>query len=428
MMTTDTFSQLPAITMPIPAIPRRDTPPPLTSDPSTVEFDCASLERFAADEARRWTTWGAARDGARMIISRRQRLCAALVAVLIAACGVLAPHAFVLLLVGFVTFAYLLAGVYKVVLLLRGERAGAGIGADAAAIAAGDLPVYSVLVPLYHEGAIVPVLVQRLLALDYPPDRLDILLLVEEDDIETRDALDACVLPPQMEVIVLLPGRPRTKPRALNVGLAYARGEFVVVYDAEDRPARDQLRKAVAAFRALPRRVVCLQARLNFYNRHQSLLTRMFAIDYAIWYDMLLPGLVAERAVVPLGGTSNHFRVAALRRMGGWDPYNVTEDADLGVRIARANLQIMMLDSITEEEAVARVFPWLRQRSRWIKGYIQTYLVHMRHPARLAREIGPRAYLDFQILVGGTSLMLIINPIMWALTLSYFAAKGTPLG
>lgn len=430
MIESDTYSNLPAVTMPIPALPRPralDMAPPLRDDPPTVEFEIASLQRFADDEARRWSTWGAARNGARTTMSRRQWLGTTLVAVAAIVCCVLVPHDVLLTLVAFITFAYLIAGVYKIALLLRGERVG-GASADAGNIGDDQLPLYSVLVPLYREGTIVPMLVQRLLDLDYPADRLDILLLVEDDDTDTRDALDACELPAHVQVIIVPPGQPRTKPRALNVGLAYASGEFIVVYDAEDRPERDQLRKAVDAFRALPRRVVCLQARLNFYNRHQSLLTRLFAIDYAIWYDMLLPGLVAKRAVVPLGGTSNHFRVVALRRMGGWDPYNVTEDADLGVRIARVGLQIRMLDSITWEEAVARTRPWVRQRSRWIKGYIQTYLVHMRRPTRLAREIGPRAYLDFQLLLGGTSLMLLINPIMWTLTLSYFVAKGTPLG
>jgi cellulose synthase/poly-beta-1,6-N-acetylglucosamine synthase-like glycosyltransferase len=283
-----------------------------------------------------------------------------------------------------------------------------------------------VLVPLFHEGTFAPVLVDQLLTLDYPADRLEVLLLVEAEDDETRGALARCDLPEHVQVVVVAPGTPRTKPRALNAGLAYAGGEFVVVYDAEDRPEPLQLRKAVAAFRSLPRRVVCLQARLNFYNRHQSLLTRLLSVDYVVWYDMMLPGLVSDRAMVPLGGTSNHFRVEALRRLGGWDPYNVTEDADLGVRIARAGLRVRMLDSITWEEAVAQVRPWVRQRSRWIKGYMQTYLVHMRHPIMLFRQIGPRAYLDFQLLLGGTSLLLLVNPIMWALTIAFFAAKGTP--
>ena len=341
-------------------------------------------------------------------ITGRQKLILGALCVAIAICAFTLPYVLVLAPVAFITFAYLVAGVYKAVMLLRGQQdVGHGTGsvaADPHAILDHELPIYTVLVPLYREGKFAPVLVEQLLALDYPQNQLQVLLLVENDDAETWLALEECALPRHIQMIGVPTGMPRTKPRALNVGLAWARGEFVVVYDAEDRPERDQLRKAVAMFRALPRRAVCLQARLNFYNRHQSLLTRLFSMDYTIWYDMLLPGMTGKQTIVPLGGTSNHFRIDALRRLGGWDPYNVTEDADLGVRIARARLSVMMLDSVTWEEAVARVPQWVRQRSRWVKGYMQTYLVHMRHPAQLLRQVGPRAFLDFQIMVGGSSL------------------------
>jgi cellulose synthase/poly-beta-1,6-N-acetylglucosamine synthase-like glycosyltransferase len=283
-------------------------------------------------------------------------------------------------------------------------------------------------VPLHREGRILPYLVRRLQSLDYPTDRLEVLLLIESDDIETRSALSNFVLPPHMRPVIVKAGQPRTKPRALNVGLAHARGEFLVIFDAEDRPERDQLRKAVATFRALPRRVICLQARLNFYNIRQSVLARVFAVDYVQWYYMLLPGLVGKRAFTPLGGTSNHFRIRALRRLGGWDPFNVTEDCDLGVRIARSGLDVALLDSTTWEEAVTRIRPWIRQRSRWVKGYFQTYLVHMRHPVRLWCEMGPRAFIGFQLLVGGSSLVLLLNPLMWLLTLTYMLSSATPLG
>lgn len=425
-LSADTYPNLPAITQPMSVEALAGA-----IHEASAGRDGAWLD-VSADEGRRWTGWGAARNGARTTITGRQKLIVGALAIAIAVCAVTLPYALVLAPVAFITFAYLMAGAYKAVVLLRGERSvGHAVGSipvDPAAIPDDELPTYTILVPLYHEGKFAPVLVEQLTAIDYPQNRLEVLLLVEQDDAETRSALEGCVLPRHMRMIGVPAGMPRTKPRALNVGLAWARGEFVVVYDAEDRPEPDQLRKAVAMFRALPRRVVCLQARLNFYNRHQSLLTRLFSMDYAIWYDMLLPGMVGTQTIIPLGGTSNHFRVAALRRLGGWDPYNVTEDADLGVRITRAQLSVMMLDSVTWEEAVARVPQWIRQRSRWVKGYLQTYLVHMRHPGQLLRQVGPRAFLDFQIMVGGSSLILLVNPIMWALTVVYFLSKGTPLG
>jgi cellulose synthase/poly-beta-1,6-N-acetylglucosamine synthase-like glycosyltransferase len=350
-------------------------------------------------------------------------LCIALVA---GAFGL--PNALLLAPVAFITFTYLVAGTYKAVMLARCERVQDTVAVDAYALLDEDLPMYTVLVPLYREGKFAPVLVKQLQTIEYPAHQLEVLLLVEGDDEETWRALEECALPSHMRIVGVPAGGPRTKPRALNVGLSWAQGKFIVVYDAEDQPERDQLRKAAAMFRALPRRVVCLQARLNFYNRHQSLLTRLFSMDYAIWYDMLLPKMTGKQTIVPLGGTSNHFRVEALRRLGGWDPYNVTEDADLGVRIARARLSVMMLDSVTWEEAVAHIPQWVRQRSRWIKGYMQTYLVHMRHPTQLLQQVGPRAFLDFQILVGGSSLILLVNPVMWALTIVYFLSKDTTIG
>jgi cellulose synthase/poly-beta-1,6-N-acetylglucosamine synthase-like glycosyltransferase len=405
--TWDTFSELPAVTRPLPVLTAGDIPP--------------------AEEAPRWAVWGAARDGARVNLTRGQGALLGSGMVLGFGLAFASLRLLGVVLMGALTVAYLAAGAYKAVLLWHGERADGMLSPDPSTIADADLPMYSVLVPLFHESAVAPLIVERLLAIDYPRDRLQVLLLIEAHDGETRAALRECVLPHHMELIEVPDGRPRTKPRALNVGLALATGDYIVVYDAEDQPDPDQLRKAAVAFRDLPRRVVCLQARLNFYNRHQSLLTRLFAVDYAIWYEMLLPGLVSRRALVPLGGTSNHFRADVLRRLGGWDPYNVTEDADIGVRIARARLDVRMLDSTTWEEAVARAPQWVRQRSRWIKGYFQTYLVHMRHPLALWRDLGPRPFLDFQMLIGGSSFLLLVNPLMWLLTFSYFFTKHTML-
>jgi cellulose synthase/poly-beta-1,6-N-acetylglucosamine synthase-like glycosyltransferase len=428
----DTWGDLPKVTLPMQAVwvdGAGRLSSMLSSQIGVPEHGIAV--DWAAAEAARWARWGAARAGARTTMTFDQVI--ALAALVWAAALLLyvSPLALLITPVALITCLYLATGIHKVWLLAQGERAATEDATCPTAPAAGDdteLPRYTVLVPLHREGPMLPVLIERLAALDYPPDRLEILLLVEADDDETHAALGVCHLPPHMRPITAPRGLPRTKPRALNVGLARARGSYIVVYDAEDQPEPDQLRKAVAAFQKLPRRVVCLQARLNYYNRQQTLLTRLFAVDYALWYDALLPGLARRGRLVPLGGTSNHFRVEALRRLGGWDPFNVTEDCDLGVRVARAGLQVALLDSTTWEEAVTRVRPWVRQRSRWVKGYLQTYLVHMRHPLRLWRELGPRGFLDFQALVGGTSLALLVNPLMWALTAVYVVGRDTPAG
>jgi cellulose synthase/poly-beta-1,6-N-acetylglucosamine synthase-like glycosyltransferase len=315
-------------------------------------------------------------------------------------------------------FVFAANAIFRAILLWVGAG-NSNAEAERAATADDELPIYSILVPLYREANVLPSLVRSLRALDYPEDRLDIKLIVESDDDETATVADAVAsLHPLFSVIRVPPGTPRTKPRACNYAMPFVLGEFTVIFDAEDRPEPDQLRKAVAAFRTMPDNVACLQARLNFYNANENWLTCMFALDYALWFDYLLPGLDRLNIPMPLGGTSNHFRTAALRGIHGWDPYNVTEDADLGIRLARVGLRVRTLDSTTFEEATNNLGNWMRQRSRWLKGYMQTWLVHMRSPRALLRHAGLGGFIGFQLFVGGTFLSALANPILWAVYLA----------
>ncbi|MUN36381.1 glycosyltransferase family 2 protein [Actinomadura litoris] len=318
-----------------------------------------------------------------------------------------------------VTGAYLLSLVFRTVMVATAWTAPViRFGEDELrAVRDEDLPPYTVLVPLYREARVLPVLLDRLGRLDYPADRLQILLLIEEDDAETRAALPALDAP--FEVVLIPPSPPRTKPKACDIGLARARGELVVIYDAEDRPDRDQLRKAALAFASLPDRTVCVQAELQYWNPWTNWLTRCFAAEYATNFSLWLRSLDRHRLAIPLGGTSNHFRGDALAALGGWDPYNVTEDADLGIRIARRGWEVRMMDSVTEEEANSRLGNWIRQRSRWIKGYIQTWLVHTRHPLLLWRQLGTRRTLAFHLTMGFPTLTTLANPFFWTLTALY---------
>jgi cellulose synthase/poly-beta-1,6-N-acetylglucosamine synthase-like glycosyltransferase len=283
-------------------------------------------------------------------------------------------------------------------------------------------PTYTVLCPLYREKAVLRQFITAMDNLDYPADRLQVLLLLEDDDTETTSFVRGLDLPANFEVIVLPDGRPKTKPRACNYGLVRARGEYVVIFDAEDIPEPGQLKKAARAFAELPSRVACLQAPLNFYNPRQNVLTRLFAAEYSLWFDLMLVGLQRLGGPIPLGGTSNHFRSAVLRGLGGWDAYNVTEDADLGVRLYKHGFRTEMLDSVTYEEANSQLPNWIRQRSRWIKGYLQTLLVHTRGGWNLRRTRDPH-FITFLLIVGGKALVNYVNPVMWALTISYFVFR-----
>jgi cellulose synthase/poly-beta-1,6-N-acetylglucosamine synthase-like glycosyltransferase len=322
------------------------------------------------------------------------------------------------------TFAYVAVIAFRLILVMAAQEAPVMrfTRADLRALPAADLPIYSILVPLYREENVLPALLSKLSGLDYPADRLQVLLLIEEDDEFTRVALDKIVLDSRFEVVLIPPSQPRTKPKACNVGLRHARGEFCVIYDAEDRPEPDQLLKAVAAFRSLPRWVVCVQAELQYWNPWTNWLTRCFAAEYALNFSLVLRGLDRFRLPIPLGGTSNHFRTEALRDLGAWDPHNVTEDADLGMRIARRGWSVQMMASVTEEEANSRVGNWIRQRSRWTKGYYQTWLVHMRSPWQLWRDLGPRQFFAFHLTLGFSGLTGLMNPIFWALTCVYLVS------
>lgn len=271
------------------------------------------------------------------------------------------------------------------------------------------LPRYSLLIPLYDEAAVAPDLVKALDAIDYPRDRLQVLLILEAVDTPTRAAVAALALPPHMSVVTVPEGAPRTKPRALNYALGRATGDLVVVYDAEDVPEPDQLRRAARLLSADPN-LACVQARLNVLNAEETWLTRQYAIEYTALFDCLLPTLQRLGLPVPLGGTSNHFSRTVLEEVGGWDPYNVTEDADLGIRLARRRKHVKVLDSTTWEEAPSSFTNWRNQRTRWLKGWMQTYLVHMRRPLATARDLGWRPFLGLQVLMGGLILSALVHP------------------
>lgn len=281
-------------------------------------------------------------------------------------------------------------------------------------------PIVSIIVALYREADIAPRLVRRLARLDYPVDLLDVILVVEAEDSVTLDALAHAELPPWMRVVIVPEGQVKTKPRALNHALDHARGAIIGVYDAEDAPEPDQLLKVVERFQRSGPEVACLQGMLDYYNPRTNWLSRCFTIEYAGWFRLVLPGLARLGLVVPLGGTTLFFRRDVLDRLGAWDAHNVTEDADLGIRLARHGYRTELIDTVTFEEANCRALPWIKQRSRWIKGYIMTWAVHMRSPRLLWRQLGPKGFFGFQVLFLGTIAQFLLAPLLWSFMLLPF--------
>jgi cellulose synthase/poly-beta-1,6-N-acetylglucosamine synthase-like glycosyltransferase len=347
---------------------------------------------------------------ARYVLSTSQKAIGIVLLVVLIACAILWPLTTALVLIGIASVVFLASTLFKFFIALRGSRYDlvARVRPDEiAALNDEELPIYTVLVPVFREARIVGRLVENLGRLDYPTDKLEVVILVEEEDSETRDAIAESDPPAHFLVVTVPKGSPQTKPRACNVGLDVARGEFLVIYDAEDAPEPDQLKKTVVAFSRADPSVVVMQAALNYFNARENVLTRMFALEYSYWFDYMLTGLDVRDLPIPLGGTSNHFRTAALRELGGWDPYNVTEDADLGIRASALGYRVGVVDSTTMEEATSRLGIFIGQRSRWIKGYMQTALVHARRPFALIRRIGLRRFASFSLLIAGTPLTFL---------------------
>ncbi len=290
------------------------------------------------------------------------------------------------------------------------------------------LPVYTVIVALYREKRIAARLVDALARIDYPPTKLDIKLVLEADDPETLKALGSISLPGNIEVMIAPKGEPRTKPRALNVALPLARGRYTVIYDAEDVPDPGQLRLAVARFAQLPPGVACLQARLTIDNTDDSWLTRLFTIEYAALFDVVNPGLAEIGSPIPLGGTSNHFRTSVLRDIHGWDAWNVTEDADLGFRLARLGHGVMDLPSSTLEEAPSTLRAWMQQRTRWMKGFVQTSISHSRKPWTTFSQLGIWRFYAAMVLSMGSVLSALAYPLLTGVFLSawWIGASSSP--
>ena len=356
-------------------------------------------------------------ESCRNFSASRGAIWAALVLVLVLALGLLAPLTLWALAVGWAVLTLALATALKFAATLAALRRPPP---EPPAPPLAVLPMVTIMVALYKEANIAQRLVRRLSRLDYPRDRLEILLVVEEEDSLTRRALARADLPGWMRVVVVPDGRLKTKPRALNHALLAARGQIVGLYDAEDAPEPDQLRKVVARFAARGSRVACLQGMLDYYNPHTNWLSRCFTMEYAAWFRILLPGMARLGLAVPLGGTTLFFRRDALERLGAWDAHNVTEDADLGMRLARHGYVTELIETTTFEEANCRAIPWVKQRSRWLKGYMMTYGVHLRDPRLLLRQLGWRKFLGFHVFFATTLSQFLLAPVLWTFWITTF--------
>lgn len=398
----------------------------MSSDATSAEEARTALDIEWLDRSLVGLRQAAPEMSAYTVLSRRQKLGLIIAGVVLLAAAVANLMLTLQIVVALGTVMYGATLIYRLLLVrrgLQGSHMARVSDEEALAVPDDQLPVYSVLVPAYREPEVISKIISAITRLNYPADKLDVRLLLEADDEATIAAARASIVDTPITIVLVPPAEPRTKPKACNFGLQSATGDLVTIFDAEDRPEPLQLRRAVVALARLGEDFACVQARLGYFNARQNLVTRWFTIEYGTWFRFLLPGLVSVGAPIPLGGTSNHFRAPLLRALQAWDPYNVTEDADLGIRLARLGYSVGVLDSITEEEANSDFVNWVKQRSRWYKGYLQTWLVHMRRPVAVHRELGVRGALGLHLFVLGTPLTALINPLFWILAVLWFAQK-----
>lgn len=287
-------------------------------------------------------------------------------------------------------------------------------------------PIYTILLPVYLEGQQLPNLIDNISNLIYPKSRLDVKLIVEEDDYNTLSVIQNLNIPDYFHIIKVPYSLPRTKPKALNYAMQYAKGEYVVIYDADDKPDKNQLIRVISMFDALPKEYVCLQAKLNYYNKNENLLTKLFSMEYFIWFEYLINGLYVLGLPIPLGGTSNHFKASALKGLGFWDAYNVTEDADLGIRLYSCGYKTALLNSYTLEESPISIRSWMYQRSRWIKGYIQTFIVYAKNINNSHVKMSLSSHFTAIIFIGFVTYSFFILPwmmIYWGVIKSTILSK-----
>lgn len=372
------------------------------------EIEIAVMARAGAGLARRAETRVAPADSCRSyqttpLVKFMLGIC---LAVMISA--YLLPNITILALMGLTLLLAYAQTLLKVLAILPRNAA------VTAPILTQELPMISIMVALYKESRIVARLIRRLDQLDYPRDKLEMIFLIENNDMATARALAGLKLPLWMRVLSVPSGTIRTKPRALNYGLDHCRGSIIGVYDAEDAPAINQLRLIANRFAGADDRLACLQGQLDYYNPTSNWLARCFTIEYAAWWRVILPGIERLGLALPLGGTTLFFRRAALVDLGAWDAHNVTEDADLGIRIARRGYRTELIASVTHEEANCRTLPWIKQRSRWIKGYMMTWATHMRDPVQLYRELGLRRFVGFQVMFAGSFFHALFAPVLWS--------------
>ncbi|MCC1480743.1 glycosyltransferase family 2 protein [Roseibaca sp. Y0-43] len=385
----------------------------------------ARVLQLRRNRLRLWAeTCVAESESCRVLQNRRfSRVLAASIGALLV-CALLAPRMVLLVLTAVVVVALGISTLLKLAAAFAAFRAARH--PSPSDMPARRRPIVSVMVPLYREPEVVPRLINRLSRLTWPRELTDILLVVEENDSLTRDALARLALPRWVRVIPVPDAKLKTKPRALNYAMTFARGSLIGVYDAEDAPEPDQLHRVVEAFDAGPDNLACVQGVLDFYNPNVNWLSRCFTIEYATWFRIVLPGMQRLGLAVPLGGTTLFFRRDILDALGGWDAHNVTEDADLGIRLARHGYVTHLLPTTTFEEANCHVLPWIKQRSRWLKGYAITWLVHMRQPRLLWRQLGPWRFFGVQVLFLGTLVQFLLAPLLWSFWLMLFGF-GHPL-
>ncbi len=287
-----------------------------------------------------------------------------------------------------------------------------------------NLPVISVVLPVYKEKEIIPQLCQRMMDMDYPPENLDLIFVFESGDDETIEAFQQYPKPAHFKGLVSPDVKPKTKPKALNVALRETKGDLLVIFDAETLPETDQFMKVVAAFRGDPT-LDYIHCRIDVYNPNRNWITKMYTAEFSFFYNFFLPGLATVHSPTPISGHSVYFRREQLVKVGGWDAYNLAEDCDIGIRMFRNGYKrATVLDSYSWEQSTTNIFSWMKQRTRWMQGFVQTSMVNLRFPALLWKDLGGlRNMVLFLFHVPGGVFLNGLNLAQWGMLVFWYATS-----
>ncbi len=316
-----------------------------------------------------------ASDSAYGFISKSFRLKYAIFTIAFFAAGILFANSFGLVMIGLAILNYSLLNFYRLQMVFTKDKI-KDVPEPAIDKNRKEFPLVTILVPLKQENEVIHQTFSAISNLNYPSSSIQGIIIVESTDTLTKKSIETSIIPDGFEVMEIPTLPPFTKGRAIQRALLVAKGKYITIYDAESRPEPNQVIKAVEILEK-EKGKTCLQSIIRIENAKENEITSFFASEFWDWYDKRMVNLHKRGIPFGLGGNSFFLATETLKEVGGWDPFNVTEDAELTVRLIKNNVDIKLMNSITHEACPSTMKNWIKQRTRWSKGLLTTSIIHL---------------------------------------------------